>query len=188
MAVPAYLRQQSKAKFVTAAVRLAAWTLKWCKDERLFTRRERWIVTGDIWDKAKRVLLHVKVANAHPNPESDQDYAIRVERLTAALDALTELKVLLMIKYEAVMQGFDAPKTQPQPDAAAQATKEAPKEPAAGQPSGKKSRRGGKKKLTQDDIDRIFEIFFEMAIDEQELIRGVMRSDAARHDAAHGPV
>lgn len=47
MAVPAYLREESKAKFVTTAVRLAAWTLKWCKDERLFTRRERWILTGD---------------------------------------------------------------------------------------------------------------------------------------------
>ncbi len=181
MAVPAYLRQQSKAKFVTAAVRLAAWTLKWCKDERFFTRRERWIVTGDIWDSAKRVLLHVKVANSHPNPESDHDYAIRLERLTAALDALTELKTLLTIKYEAVMQGFNAPKAQP--DAAAKAANEAPKEAAAGQPSGKKSRRGGRKKLTQDDIDRIFETFFEMAIEEQELIKGVMRSDAARHDA-----
>ena len=48
MAVPAYLRQQTKAKFITVATRLAAWTLKWCKDERLFTRRERWIVTGDL--------------------------------------------------------------------------------------------------------------------------------------------
>lgn len=177
MAVPAYLRQQSKAKFVTIAVRLAAWTLKWCKDERLFTRRERWIVTGDIWDSAKRVLLHVKVANSHPNPENAHDYAIRVERLTAALDALTELKVLLTIKYHAVMQGFDAPKAQP--DAAAQAAKEA----EAGLQPAKKSRRGGKKKLTQDDIDRIFEIFFELAIEEQELIKGVMRSDAARRDA-----
>ena len=79
------------------------------------------------------------------------------------------------------MQGFNAPKAQP--DAAAKAANEAPKEAAAGQPSGKKSRRGGRKKLTQDDIDRIFETFFEMAIEEQELIKGVMRSDAARHDA-----
>ena len=31
MAVPAYLRQQTKAKFITVATRLAAWTLKWCK-------------------------------------------------------------------------------------------------------------------------------------------------------------
>ena len=182
MAVPAYLRQQSKAKFVTVAVRLAVWALKWCKDDRLFTRRERWILTGDVWDKAKSVLLHVKVANAHPSPEKDQDYAIRLERLTAALDALTELKVLLTIKYEAMMQGFDAPKAQPD---ATQASKEKPKETATTQPPAKKSRRGGKKKLTQDDIDRIFEIFFEMAIEEQELIRGVMRSDAERHDAAH---
>ena len=56
MAVPAYLRQQTKAKFITVATRLAAWTLKWCKDERLFTRRERWIVTGDLWTAAKGVL------------------------------------------------------------------------------------------------------------------------------------
>ena len=181
MAVPAYLRQQSKAKFVTVAVRLASWTLKWCKDERLFTRRERWIVTGDIWDSAKRVLLHVKVANSYPNPEKAHDYAIRVERLTAAMDALTELKMLLTIKYHAVMQGFDAPEAQP--DAAAQAAKETPKEATAGQPSGKKSRRGGRKKLTQDDIDCIFEIFFDLAIEEQELIKGVMRSDAARRDS-----
>lgn len=183
MSVPAYLRKQSKAKFVTVAVRLAVWALKWCKDERLFTRRERWILTGDVWDRAKSVLLHVKVANAHPKPEQDQDYAIRLERLTAALDALTELEVLLTIKYEAVMQGFDAPKAQP--DAGTQASKEAPKEAAAGQPPAKKSRRGGKKKLTQDDVDRIFEIFFEMTIEEQELIRGVLRSDAERHDTAH---
>lgn len=63
MAVPAYLRQQTKAKFITVATRLAAWTLKWCKDERLFTRRERWIVTGDLWAAAKGVLACAKKAN-----------------------------------------------------------------------------------------------------------------------------
>lgn len=63
MAVPAYLRQQTKAKFITVATRLAAWTLKWCKDERLFTRRERWIVTGDLWAAAKCVLACAKKAN-----------------------------------------------------------------------------------------------------------------------------
>lgn len=63
MAVPAYLRQQTKAKFITVATRLAAWTLKWCKDERLFTRRERWIVTGDLWAAAKGVLSCAKKAN-----------------------------------------------------------------------------------------------------------------------------
>ena len=38
-----------------------------------------------------------------------------------------ELKVLLTIKYEAMMQGFDAPKAQPD---ATQASKEKPKETA----------------------------------------------------------
>lgn len=182
MAVPAYLREESKAKFVTTAVRLAAWTLKWCKDERLFTRRERWILTGDVWEQAKRVLLCVKMANSRANLADPQDFAAREQYLKQALDALVAFKMLLTIKYEMMLQGFNAAK-QAQPQAAIQENEKT----ADGQPTAKK-RRGGRKRLTQDDIDRIFEIFFEMAIQEQELIKGVMRSDAERHAAASRPV
>lgn len=180
MAVPAYLRQDSKAEFVTVAVRLVAWTLKWCKDERLFTRRERWIITGDVWGEAKRVLLCVKMANRRPVIPPD-DYAARTAYLKEALDALASFKMLLTIKYEMMLQGFNAAKA---------ATPEEPPTPPeqTQQPPAKKAKRGGRKRLTQDDIDRIFEIFFQMAIHEQELIKGVLDSDAKRHAQGNKPV
>ncbi|MGN0976061.1 MAG: hypothetical protein ACI4OL_08650 [Gemmiger sp.] len=172
MAVPAYLRNESKAQFVTTAVRLAAWALKWCKDERLFTRRERWIITGDIWQQAKRVLLHVKQANARKDLKAPDDYKARRKHLKKALDALEALKILLTIKYEMVLHGFNAPKTA------------SPEEPAAAPDTAQKKKRRTGKRLTQDDIDRIFEIFFDMCIREEELIKGVLRSDAERHHGA----
>ncbi len=189
MAVPAYLRQESKAKFVTVAVRLAAWTLKWCKDERLFTRRERWIITGDIWEQAKRVLLNVKMANAR-DPTKPHDCAVRESYLLQALDALVALKMLLTIKYEMILRGFNATKATPENAPAPSNTDTDSAEQAStdGQPSRKKTRRGSRKRLTQDDIDRIFEIFFELAIEEQGLIRGVIRSDAERRAAELRPV
>lgn len=181
MAVPAYLRQDNKAEFVTVAVRLASWTLKWCKDERLFTRRERWIITGDIWTEAKRVLLCVKMANRRSVILPD-DYEARTAYLKQALDALTSLKMLLTIKYEMMLQGFNAAKAAT-PKETAQ-----PSEQTSEQPETQKKKRGGRKRLTQDDIDRIFEIFFQMAIHEQELIKGLLESDATRHAHAKPPV
>ena len=183
MAVPAYLRQESKADFVTVATRLAAWTLKWCKDERLFTRRERWIVTGDLWTAAKGVLACAKKANTRRGLTDPILYAEREGYLRAALDHLTDMKVLLTIKYEMVLQGFNAAKNAaPQQ----QASKEAKNPDDEAAPPAKK-KRGGRKVLTQDDIDRIFEIFFQMAIHEKGLIEGLMASDEKRHAAGQGP-
>ena len=103
MAVPAYLRQQTKAKFITVATRLAAWTLKWCKDERLFTRRERWIVTGDLWTAAKGVLACAKKANLRRDFADAAQFAEREaylrqairrrcdRQIVAAVDVLHEL-------------------------------------------------------------------------------------------------
>lgn len=114
MAVPAYLRQASKAEYITLATRLAAWTLKWCKDERLFTRRERWIVTGDLWTAAKGVLTCAKQANTRRDLADPAQFAEREALLRRALDHLTEMKVLLSIKYEMMLRGFNAVK-QPSP-------------------------------------------------------------------------
>ena len=181
MAVPAYLRKESKAQYVTVAVRLAAWTLKWCKDERLFTRRERWIITGDIWAEAKRVLLCVKMANARSDLANADDYAARTGYLKQAVDSLVAMEMLLTVKYEMVLKGFNATNKLANQEEAEPAG-QTPEQPA------KKTKRGGRKRLTMDDIDRIFEIFFEMTGTEMDLIRGVLRSDAERHAASvkHG--
>lgn len=173
MAVPAYLRQQTKAKFITVATRLAAWTLKWCKDERLFTRRERWIVTGDLWAAAKGVLSCAKKANLRRDFTDAAQFAEREAYLRQAIDQLMEMEILLTIKYEMVLQGFNAAKqAAPQPE-----------KPPAEEPTGKKARRGGRKRLTMDDIDRIFEIFFTMTAEEKDLIRGLLDSDKERRAA-----
>ena len=171
MAVPAYLRQASKAEYITLATRLAAWTLKWCKDERLFTRRERWIVTGDLWTAAKGVLTCAKQANARRDLADPAQFAEREALLRRALDHLTEMKVLLSIKYEMMLRGFNAVKQASPPVEAPQQSTAAPH---------KRKHRGGRKVLSQDDIDRIFEIFFNMAVREKGLIEGLMASDAKR--------
>ena len=171
MAVPAYLRQASKAEYITLATRLAAWTLKWCKDERLFTRRERWIVTGDLWTAAKGVLTCAKQANARRDLADPAQFAEREALLRRALDHLTEMKVLLSIKYEMMLRGFNAVKQASPPVEVPQQSTATPH---------KRKRRGGRKVLSQDDIDRIFEIFFNMAVREKGLIEGLMASDAKR--------
>lgn len=171
MAVPAYLRQASKAEYITLATRLAAWTLKWCKDERLFTRRERWIVTGDLWTAAKGVLTCAKQANARRDLADPAQFAEREALLRRALDHLTEMKVLLSIKYEMMLRGFNAVKQASPPVEAPQQSTATPH---------KRKHRGGRKVLSQDDIDRIFEIFFDMAVREKGLIEGLMASDAKR--------
>lgn len=72
-----------------------------------------------------------------------------------------EMEILLTIKYEMVLQGFNAAKqAAPQPE-----------KPPTEEPTGKKAHRGGRKRLTMDDIDRIFEIFFTMTAEEKDLIR-----------------
>lgn len=184
MAVPAYLRDESKAEFITVATRLAAWALKWCKDERLFTRRERWIVTGDIWESAKGALKSVKKANARRDLSDPEEFAAREAHLKDALDSLTDLKVLLTIKYEMVLQGFAAIKSQPQPVPPQAGASDEGKQGEGQQPPPASKKRGGQKHLTQDDIDRIFEIFFELALKEEGLIKGIARSDAERHAKA----
>ena len=171
MAVPAYLRQASKAEYITLATRLAAWTLKWCKDERLFTRRERWIVTGDLWTAAKGVLTCAKQANARRDLADPAQFAEREALLRRALDHLTGMKVLLSIKYEMMLRGFNAVKQASPPVEAPQQSTATPH---------KRKHRGGRKVLSQDDIDRIFEIFFDMAVREKGLIEGLMASDAKR--------
>lgn len=171
MAVPAYLRQASKAEYITLATRLAAWTLKWCKDERLFTRRERWIATGDLWTAAKGVLTCAKQANTRRDLADPAQFAEREALLRHALDHLTEMKVLLSIKYEMMLRGFNAVKQASPPVEAPQQSTATPHE---------HKRRGGRKVLSQDDIDRIFEIFFDMAVREKGLIEGLMASDAKR--------
>ena len=59
-----------------------------------------------------------------------------------------------------------------------------PEKPPAEEPTGKKTHRGGRKRLTMDDIDRIFEIFFTMTAEEKDLIRGLLDSDKERRAAA----
>lgn len=184
MAVPAYLRNENKALFISNAVHLAAYMLKWCKDERLFTRRERWIITGDVWGQAKRTLLCVKQANRRRDLTNNADFEAREKYLAEALDALEALNMLLTIKYDMIMQGFDAPRQPP----AKQAGQTAPADQKEQEPPRKKSR-GGKAKLTQDDIDDIFEKMFTLSIKEHDLITGIMRSDAERNAETHaGPV
>ena len=182
MAVPAYLRSENKALFVSNAMHLAAYVLKWCKDERLFTRRERWIITGDVWGQAKRALLCAKQANRRRDLKSDADFEAREKYLAEALDALEALNTLLTIKYDMIQHGFDAPNQPPAKQAAQQ-----PTAPADPQNPPRKKGRGGKAKLTQDDIDRIFENMFNRIISEEELIAGLMRSDAQRHASETGP-
>ena len=135
MAVPAYLRQASKAEYITLATRLAAWTLKWCKDERLFTRRERWIVTGDLWTAAKGVLTCAKQANTRRDLADPAQFAEREALLRRALDHLTEMKVLLSIKYEMMLRGFNAVKQASPPVEAPQQSTATPH---------KRKRRGGR--------------------------------------------
>ena len=90
-----------------------------------------------------------------------------------SIDQLMEMEILLTIKYEMVLQGFNAAKqAAPQPE-----------KPPAEEPTGKKAHRGGRKRLTMDDIDRIFEIFFTMTAEEKDLIRGLLDSDKERRAA-----
>lgn len=176
MAVPAYLRNENNVEYISTASRLAAWSLKWCKDERLFSRRERWLVTGDLWTASKNVLKSVKKANRKYNNRSEEEFQEREALLRSALDALTDIEVLLQIKYDMVSEGFNAIK-QPETAQPSEPQTEQRAENPTEQGSPKKKNRRKRAVLTQDDVDRIFEIFLEYVCKEEELIKGVIRSD-----------
>lgn len=117
---------------------------------------------------AAGVLPHMGATLAHASPAQRQEIWQYVD-----IDQLMEMEILLTIKYEMVLQGFNAAKqAAPQPE-----------KPPAEEPTGKKAHRGGRKRLTMDDIDRIFEIFFTMTAEEKDLIRGLLDSDKERRAA-----
>ena len=175
MAVPAYLRHEKGVHYITTASRLAALTLKWCKDERLFSRRERWIVAGDLWTASKTLLKSVKKANRKRNDKSEEEFQEREALLRSALDALTDIEVLLQIKYDMVSEGFNAIK---QPEAAQSSEPQTEqKTKTSTEQSHQKKNRHKRAVLTQDDVDGIFDRFLEYVCAEEELIKGVIRSD-----------
>lgn len=179
MSVPAYLRDENEMEYITIAKRLSAWALKWCKDERLFSRRERWLVTGDLWNASKNLLKNVKKANRKHNDKTEEEFQEREALLRAALDNLCDIEVLLTIKYEMILEGFNATK-KPEPPPEAQTKQETPK---SDEPSADGKKRGRRRAiLSQDDVDRIFEIFFEFVCKEEELVKGVMRSDENKRE------
>ena len=119
------------------------------------------------------MLACAKKANLRRDFADAAQFAEREAYLRQAIDQLMEMEILLTIKYEMVLQGFNAAKqAAPQPE-----------KPPAEEPTGKKAHRGGRKRLTMDDIDRIFEIFFTMTAEEKDLIRGLLDSDKERRAA-----
>lgn len=64
MSVPTYRRGKQKFEVITKALGLADYTLKICKNEKHFPKRDRWLLTSKIVDSVMHITECVRKANA----------------------------------------------------------------------------------------------------------------------------
>ena len=98
-------RKEGELQVLLQARSLCIYTIQICKSEKIFPKRNRWIITNDIAELAKRILFDVKCANAI-RIDSEEN---RRKRLDLQEDARLNAEALLemiTVAYEAI--GIDA--------------------------------------------------------------------------------
>lgn len=76
MSVDTAHRNESKLKVLTSAITLCSYTLTVCKNEGVFPKRNRWILTQKIVNEATDIVSNIRRANA-VRVETPNDYAYR---------------------------------------------------------------------------------------------------------------
>ena len=96
MAVIKSKRQENPLQVLGLARELAIHTLNICNNEKVFPKRDRWMLTGEIVRTALRIYIHIRHANC-VKAEEAADYARRMELQQTALEEINDLLGLIDI-------------------------------------------------------------------------------------------
>lgn len=99
MAVPEGKRTESQLAFQTKAIELADYTTTICKNEKVFPKRDRWMITNRIIDKVVTILECTYEANDVYVATKD-DYLERRELQKKARQATSSLLALMALAHE----------------------------------------------------------------------------------------
>jgi len=98
MAVPEGKRTKSKLAFHTKAVELAKYTTTICNNNKIFPKRDRWMVSNRIVSASITILTSVVKANGI-FVSTQKDYQARREHQEIARDSTLELLALMDLAY-----------------------------------------------------------------------------------------
>jgi hypothetical protein len=98
MAVPEGKRSKSKLAFYTKAIELADYTTTICNNNKIFPKRDRWMVTNRIVSAAIAILTNVVKANGI-YVSAIKDYKNRRKYQELARDSTLELLALMDLAY-----------------------------------------------------------------------------------------
>ncbi|MBR3160996.1 MAG: hypothetical protein IKF14_18425 [Atopobiaceae bacterium] len=96
-------RNEGKLQVLDLTRRLAAHTIRMCKNEDAFPKRQRWVFTQRIVDEAIECYSCVRRANAtlmREGPTLDTDYAYRRSQQVEAHARLNALMSLIDLSFE----------------------------------------------------------------------------------------
>lgn len=96
-------RKEGKLQILDLTRRLAVHTIRLCKNERTFPKRQRWIFTQRLVDGALDLFECVRMANAtllREGPSLDANYAYRHGKQVEAHARLNSLMGLIDLSYE----------------------------------------------------------------------------------------
>ena len=94
MSVPVGKRGHGKLEVLTKAIELAEYTLTVCKNEDVFPKRERWILTSRIVNEALDILTYVRKGNSI-RVETQNDFERRREYQQRAFENCENLITLM---------------------------------------------------------------------------------------------
>lgn len=96
MAVIKSKRQENPLQVLGMAQELAIYTLTICNNEKVFPKRDRWQLTGEVVRTALRIYIHIRHAN-RVKVEEMADYTRRMELQRTALEETNNLLGLIDI-------------------------------------------------------------------------------------------
>ena len=96
MAVIKSKRQENPLQVLGLARELALHTLNICNTEKVFPKRDRWMLTGEIVRTALLIYIHIRHANC-VKVEETADYTRRMELQQTALEEINDLLGLIDI-------------------------------------------------------------------------------------------
>lgn len=98
MSVPEGKRTESKLAFHTKAIELAEYTTTICNNNKIFPKRDRWMLSSKIVNASLDILTNVVTANG-TYVSTKNDYLERREFQIIARDATLKLLALMELAY-----------------------------------------------------------------------------------------
>jgi len=98
MSVPENRRKESKLAVQTKAKELAYYTVKICSSEKVFPKRDRWIITNRIVSTVLTIMEEVDVAN-DIYVSTKGDFELRRKSQTIAFSSTAKLLGLMELAY-----------------------------------------------------------------------------------------